>query len=224
MDYNQRFSWGVCVWDFKGHICQSVDGVTENSFKIPQEVVSNSLKVMGSINVFSVLFLNLFFCTSCIFLWESRNLLLQNLMCFLIRLTLHIIYVDCFIYTAISLPPLSFLVWFKATPLPDETQPLSPGGWSLAWLLLCISPHLWKSTAWSYPIFFPFLLTPWFPAQSTKYFPCSNDRKVDQCPCGGRLKVGEGGENVTLSVARKIKCPFAQDMPWWDIETLKEYD
>lgn len=31
-------------------------------------------------------------------------------------------------------------------------------------------------------------------------------------------------ENVTLSISMTTKCPFAQDMPWWDIETLKEYD
>lgn len=47
-------------------IYQSFGGVTEYSFKMLQEV-SNSLKIMGSINIFSVLFLNLSFYTSCIF-------------------------------------------------------------------------------------------------------------------------------------------------------------
>lgn len=34
----------------------------------------------------------------------------------------------------------------------------------------------------------------------------------------------EDGENVTLSIVRTMKCPFAQDMPSWDIETPKEYE
>lgn len=158
--WHQWFSWGVCVCVCvcvisKG-IYQRFVGVTDNSFKICQEILFNSLKVTGSINVFSVPFLNLFFYACYIFLWESRNLLLWNLKCSLIRLALHIVYVGCFTYKAISLPSLSFLVRFKATLWSDETQPLSPGRLSLTWLLMYIYPHLWKSTTQSYPVFFPF--------------------------------------------------------------------
>lgn len=31
-------------------------------------------------------------------------------------------------------------------------------------------------------------------------------------------------ENVTPSISRTMMCPLAQDMPWWDTETLKDYD
>lgn len=115
-------------------IYQSFGGVTEYSFKMLQEV-SNSLNIMGSINIFSVLFLNLSFYTSCIFPWESRNPLLWKLKCFLIRLTLYIIHADCFIYITNPLTYWSFLVWFKARLLPADTQPPS---WQIRFYLASV--------------------------------------------------------------------------------------
>ena len=173
-----------------------------------QEQVSNSLKLMGSSNVFSVLFLNISFYPSCIFPWESGNLLFWKLKCLLVRLTVYIIHVSCFIYTVNPLPCWSFLVQFKANLPTDGTQPLSPDRSDLTWLLLSPFPHTLEKAQRVLLCLLHLLLTPWIPAESTKYFPCSKDYKVAL----SSWAEGKGGmERMWLSIARTMKCP-AQDM------------